>query len=83
MGYVMKVAMLVMNSCENDSRVIKEAEALAKNGHEVRVYCLSQLGLPDNQLKNGVTYIRIPLAMGWLVRWGMSILRTVKLKTYA
>ncbi|MEM0982926.1 MAG: glycosyltransferase family 4 protein [Planctomycetota bacterium] len=53
-----KVAMLLTNPCINDGRVIKEAESLALAGHEVRVYCTLQPGLPETESRAGVTYLR-------------------------
>ncbi len=55
-----RVAMIVPNICNLDYRVVKEAEALASCGYEVRVYCIWKPGikLPIREELNGVTYIR-------------------------
>ena len=42
-----RIAMIVGNPCSPDYRVIKEAEALAGLGHEVRVFCVAKVGVPD------------------------------------
>jgi len=36
-----RVAMFVTNPCTHDARVMKEAKSLANNGHEVRIFALS------------------------------------------
>ena len=57
-----KVAMLVSNPCNPDYRVVKQAESLARNGYEVRVFCVWRrgLGAPVYEERNRVTYIRRP-----------------------
>ncbi len=55
----LRVAMLLNNSCANDSRVIKEAEALALSGHEVCVFCRANPEVPESEFRNGVRYKRI------------------------
>lgn len=57
-----KVAMLVFNACNPDYRVIKEAESLARDGMEVRIFCLAKPGVPERESINGVDYLRLPLA---------------------
>jgi len=52
--------MLVNNPCVNDSRVIREAEALAGAGYEVVVVARSGPGLPVEQCVRDVRYIRVP-----------------------
>ena len=54
--------MIVGNPCNPDYRVIKEAEALAEIGHEVRVFCAAKEGVPDFATVNGVTYQRLALS---------------------
>jgi len=54
-----RVAAIVANTCVNDSRVLKEAEALAAAGYRVRVFCLAGPGLPEIEVKGGVEYERI------------------------
>jgi len=51
--------MLVNNPCTNDSRVIREAEALAAAGHEVTVLARLAPGLDVRHTLNGVTYRRV------------------------
>ena len=58
-----KVAMLVLNPCTNDSRVIKQAEELAANKLDVRVYCTRGPNADRNEVKRGVTYIRFQLSL--------------------
>jgi glycosyltransferase involved in cell wall biosynthesis len=59
------VAMMVWNTCENDSRVTKEATTLAA-GYDITVVCLSAPDLPDTEERDGVTYRRVPEALGWV-----------------
>lgn len=53
-----KVLMVVDNTCEYDSRVIKEAEALCAAGYQVCVLCRIADHLPDNEIVNDVRYSR-------------------------
>ncbi len=55
-----KVAMIVSNPCNPDYRVIKQAESLAKNGYEVRIYALKKAAhnVPTHEKINGVVYFR-------------------------
>lgn len=57
-----KVAIVVPNSCDPDYRVVKQAEALAQTGYDVRVFCTKPHGsvLPDLEVVNGVEYARRP-----------------------
>lgn len=57
-----RVVMLVANPCVNDSRVIRAAESVAAEGHEVFVLAMTAKGVPDNEVRNGVTYNRRGLA---------------------
>lgn len=57
-----RVAMILTNPCTHDSRVIKEAESLAANGYEITVFCLHRNDLPTEEFRDGVRYVRIPLA---------------------
>ncbi|MGH2758202.1 MAG: hypothetical protein ACRDKJ_01425, partial [Actinomycetota bacterium] len=59
-----QVAMMVWNTCENDSRVIKEATSLASAGYRVTVVCLAADHLPDLETKSGVTYQRVSRVFG-------------------
>ena len=53
--------MLLTNPCTNDSRVIKEAEALAAAGHQVCVFCGEHPDAPRAEFRNGVIYQRLSL----------------------
>jgi glycosyltransferase involved in cell wall biosynthesis len=53
-----RVAAIVANNCKADARVIKQAEAIANAGAEVRVFCLYEAGLNATEVINGVTYQR-------------------------
>ena len=54
-----RIAMIVGNPCNPDNRVIKEAEALAANGHIVRIFCTAKEGLPERTTRNSVGYTRL------------------------
>jgi glycogen synthase len=54
----MKILMLVSNPCTHDARVIREAEALADAGHEVRVLAKWAPGTERQEVRHGVTYER-------------------------
>lgn len=58
-GARLKVVMLVDNPCVNDSRVIREAEALAQAGHNVTVLARRAAGLPIQEIRNDVRYFRV------------------------
>jgi len=51
--------MLVNNPCINDSRVIKEAEALVASGRQVAVVCRWCEGVPRHEEIRGVEYYRV------------------------
>ena len=53
-----RIAMIVGNPCNPDNRVIKEAEALAANGHTVQVFCTARARVPSEETRNGVSYAR-------------------------
>jgi glycosyltransferase involved in cell wall biosynthesis len=58
----LRIAMLLTNPCTNDSRVIKEAEALAGMGHTVTVFCRMHHSVTEPiELRNGVTYYRLEM----------------------
>ena len=65
-----RVVMLVNNPCTNDSRVIREAEALAAGGHDVTVLCRLAPGLDTEQTVNGVVYRRLS---GLVEPWVSSV----------
>jgi glycosyltransferase involved in cell wall biosynthesis len=54
----MKVLMLVSNPCTHDARVMREAEALASAGHEVRVLAKWAPGTKRDEVRHGVAYER-------------------------
>ncbi len=58
-GSRLRVLMLVSNPCTDDARVIRQAEALAEEGHEVLVLATLRPALPETETKNGVRYQRI------------------------
>ncbi|MDB4558947.1 hypothetical protein N9Z87_01760 [Amylibacter sp.] len=55
-----RIVMLVSNPCNPDYRVTKEAESLAKAGYSVYILATwsPKLGIPINEIINGVTYLR-------------------------
>lgn len=57
-----RVAMLVNNPASHDSRVRREAEALAAAGYLVRVFAAAAPGLAAEEVTAGVTYCRVSLA---------------------
>jgi glycosyltransferase involved in cell wall biosynthesis len=64
--------MLLWGPCAPDARVEKEARALVRAGYRGRIYCTAMKGLPDQEVKQGVEYVRLPLIFPWpvrLVRW--------------
>ncbi len=54
----MKVLMLVSNPCTHDARVIRQAEALAAAGHDVRVLAKLAPGTAAREERHGVTFER-------------------------
>src|SRR5690242_15553464 len=59
---VLEIAMMVRNPGTHDTRVRKEAESLARAGHNVRVIATSEHGLPRREWRNGVLYERIEIS---------------------
>ena len=55
--------MIVGNPCVYDTRVIKEAETLARGGYDVRVLCQKADGVADVETRNGVEYVRVPMSV--------------------
>lgn len=53
-----KIAIVVPNPCNPDYRVIRQAETLARAGHEVRLYATKNAHTPPYEEFNGVKYIR-------------------------
>lgn len=56
----MRITMLVQNDWRHDSRVIREAECLARNGYQVTVFCRRISSSRTTETRNGVTYQIIP-----------------------
>jgi len=54
-----KILMLVSNPCTHDARVMREAEALAEAGHDVRVLAKWAPGTAREEVRNSVTYHRL------------------------
>ena len=53
-----KIAIVVPNPCNPDYRVIRQAETLARQGHEVRIFATRNLTTPAYEEFNGVAYLR-------------------------
>lgn len=53
-----RVAMFVFNNGNHDQRVHKQAQALGREGYEVRVYCFLTPGLPYKEARDGYTLLR-------------------------
>lgn len=67
--------MLVQNEWRHDTRVIREAEALARRGLEVHVICRSFGGSAEVESSNGVTYHPLPLRSEEGLRDGLAYCR--------
>jgi glycosyltransferase involved in cell wall biosynthesis len=60
----MRVVMLSQNEWRHDSRVIREAEALTRSGHDVHVVCRAAVGAPKEDVRvDNVRYLSIPRTM--------------------
>ncbi|GAA2819940.1 glycosyltransferase [Kribbella solani] len=55
----LRVVMMVANDVTNDSRVRKEAAALAETGAEVTVLGVSASGLPSREMLDGALIVRV------------------------
>jgi len=55
----LRVVMMVANDVTNDSRVRKEAAALAETGAEVTVLGVSDSGLPSREILDGALIVRV------------------------
>jgi|GEM_PF-6207474 len=73
-----RIVMLLNNPCVNDSRVIKEAESLAKGGFSVFILCYFSKSLPTVSKKNGVIYIRCGNLLDFKPLWLQKILSKKK-----
>jgi glycosyltransferase involved in cell wall biosynthesis len=52
--------MLLTNPCVNDSRVLREAQALASAGYEVRILATQAEGVPRAEERDGFRIVRVP-----------------------
>jgi glycosyltransferase involved in cell wall biosynthesis len=52
--------MLLTNPCLNDSRVLREAQALARGGHDVTVVATEWPGAPAREERDGFRIVRVP-----------------------
>lgn len=66
-GNVMRVLMLIQNDWRHDSRVIREAEALVRQGYIVNVVCRRQATETVVEEHGGVRYHCIPHTPGYSV----------------
>ncbi len=55
-----RVCMLLSNPCVNDSRVLREARALAAAGYKVRIVATQAEGVPPAQDRDGFRILRVP-----------------------
>jgi glycosyltransferase involved in cell wall biosynthesis len=68
----LRVAMYVANDASRDSRVLREADALAAAGHHVVIVARQSVGVPlpaDESLPAGVRIVRIPRDEEPLAQW--------------
>lgn len=54
----MKISMVVLNPFTHDSRVLKEAESLIRQGHQVTVNALWKQGLAFKEQRSGIQIVR-------------------------
>ena len=55
-----RVCMILTNPCVNDSRVLREARALAAAGYEVRIVATQAEGVPPTEERDGFRIVRVP-----------------------
>ena len=55
----MKVCMFVYNNCTNDTRVLKEAATLNRNGYKVKIIALKDSNTNYYDLKDGIEIFRV------------------------
>jgi glycosyltransferase involved in cell wall biosynthesis len=68
----LRVAMYVANDASRDSRVLREADALAAAGHDVTIVARAGAGIPlpaEEQGPTGVRLVRIPRDHDSIARW--------------
>ena len=68
----LRVAMYVANDASRDSRVLREADALAAAGHDVIIVARAGAGIPlpaEEQRPTGVRLVRIPRDHDSIARW--------------
>jgi glycosyltransferase involved in cell wall biosynthesis len=58
---MIKVCMFVFNSCENDSRVLKEAKTLVEAGYSVKILALFRTGTKRTEERDGFLIKRIKI----------------------
>lgn len=68
--------MLLDNPASGDARVLREAQALAEAGFEVRIFCRREPGFAAKEVIDGIAVWRIwpqaPLDPRLLVRWALA-----------
>ncbi|WP_156498554.1 glycosyltransferase family 4 protein, partial [Oleiphilus sp. HI0079] len=60
------ISALVLNTFENDSRVMKEVESLGKAGYQVTIYALHEEGLKEVEQSTFYQVVRLKL---WTKKW--------------
>jgi glycosyltransferase involved in cell wall biosynthesis len=71
-----RVVMYVFNDATNDSRVLREAAALAAAGHQVTLMARSRdLEDPNEQVeeRDGFTIVRVPVTGAWWEWWRAAV----------
>lgn len=68
--------MLLDNPATGDARVLREAQALAEVGFDVRIFCRRDAGFAGEEMVDGVVVRRfwpqVPVAPRLLVRWALA-----------
>jgi len=68
----LRIAMYVANDASRDSRVLREADALAAAGHDVVIVARAGAGIPlpaEEQAPTGVRLVRVPRDPDSIARW--------------
>jgi len=63
-----RICMMVANTLDNDSRVLREADALSRAGHEVHILALRGSGAGRAEARSPATVHRLPLPTFSIVR---------------